>query len=253
MLKGKKGIIFGIANDKSIAWGCAKALKAQGAEFGITYAGEIMEKRVRPLGEEIGAGFTESCDLTSEEETRDVFEKAAQVYGKLDFVIHSVAYASKEALSSPDVSNVSRRDFEEALTISAWTFMNAMKYAKSHLNEGASAVTMTYYGAVRAIHNYGLMGIAKAALEAEVRYLANEFGATRTRVNAISAGAIRTLASSGIKGFRDMQSLAAEKSCIKENVSQGDVGNATAWLLSDLSQGITGQIIYVDNGYSVNG
>ncbi|MBW7874924.1 MAG: enoyl-ACP reductase [Candidatus Cloacimonetes bacterium] len=253
MLQGKKGIIFGIANDKSIAWGCARSIKALGGEFGITYAGDIMEKRVRPLGEEIGAGFIENCDLTKEDDIARVMEKASQTYGKIDFLIHSVAYASKEALSNPDISSVSLEAFSEALTISAWTFIAMAKHAKPILNPGSSLVTMTYYGAQRAIQNYGLMGVAKAALEAEVRYLANEFGATDTRVNAISAGAIRTLAASGIKGFRDMQTIAAEKSAIKRAVTSEEVGDTAAFLVGPLSTGITGQILFVDMGYSANG
>jgi len=248
-LQGKKGIIFGIANHRSIAWGCARQLKEHGAEFGVTYLNESMEKRVRPLGEEIGAGLIEPCDLTREEEVKALFEKAGEVYGKLDFLVHSVAYASKEALSVP-IEDVSMDQFSEAMHISAGTLLTMVKYAKPLLNPGASIVTMTYYGASRAIVNYGIMGVAKAALESEVRYLASQLGENEIRVNAVSAGPIRTLAASGVKGFRGFLDQVADRCAIKRSVTTEEVGNACSFLVSPLASGITGQVVFVDLGFS---
>jgi|SaaInl4_135m_RNA_FD_contig_21_1344567_length_1384_multi_14_in_0_out_0_2 enoyl-[acyl-carrier protein] reductase I len=248
-LEGKKGVIFGIANHRSIAWGCARQLKENGAQFGVTYLNDAMERRVRPLGEEIGADFIERCDLTIESEVEALFKKASEIYGKLDFLIHSVAYASKEALSVP-IQEVSAEQFSEALQISAGTLLTMARYAKPHLQPGASIVTMTYYGASRAIVNYGIMGVAKAALESEVRYLASDLGAEEIRVNAISAGPIRTLAASGVKGFRGFLDQVAERCAIKRSVTTEEVGNTCSFLVSPLSSGITGQVIFVDLGFS---
>lgn len=248
-LQGKKGIIFGIANHRSIAWGCARQLKQLGAQIGITYLNEAMERRVRPLGEELGTDFIEPCDLTSESQVSNLFEKASQYYGKLDFLVHSVAYASKEALSVP-IEEVSMDQFAEAMHISAGTLLTMMKYAKPLLNPGASIVTMTYYGANRAIVNYGIMGVAKAALESEVRYLASEMGSHEIRVNAISAGPIKTLAASGVKGFKGFLDQVADRCAIKRSVTTEEVGNTCAFLVSPMSSGITGQVIFVDLGFS---
>lgn len=248
-LKGKKGIIFGIANEKSIAWACAQSLKEQGASFGVTYLGETMEKRVRPLGERIEADFIIDCDLTNEEQTKACFDKAQEIYGKIDFVVHSVAWADKNALAK-GISQVSIEDFTSAVQISSWTLLNMCKYAKDILNDDASIVTMSYIGSQRAIPNYGLMGIAKATLEAEVRYLANEFGERGIRVNTLSAGPLRTLASAGIKGFKGFQKDVCELQAIKRTLTTTEVGNTCAFLLSPMSSGITGQTIYVDLGFS---
>lgn len=248
-LQGKKGIIFGIANHRSIAWGCARQLKQFGAEIGITYLNEAMERRVRPLGEEISADFIEPCDLTCESQVQSLFEKAAQTYGQLDFLVHSVAYASKEALSVP-IEDVSMDQFAEAMHISAGTLLTMTKYAKPLLKPGASIVTMTYYGSSRAITNYGIMGVAKAALESEVRYLASELGQHEIRVNAVSAGPIKTLAASGVKGFKGFLDQVADRCAIKRSVTTEEVGDTCAFLVSPMSSGITGQVIFVDLGFS---
>ncbi|MCO4781026.1 MAG: enoyl-ACP reductase [Candidatus Cloacimonetes bacterium] len=248
-LKGKKGIIFGIANEKSIAWACAQSLKEQGASFGVTYLGDNMEKRVRPLGEQIGADFIVPCDLTNDQETKACFDKAQEVYGKIDFVVHSVAWADKKALAG-GISQVSIEDFTSALQISSWSLLNMCKYAQEILNDDGSIVTMSYIGSQRAIPNYGLMGIAKATLESEVRYLASEFGERGIRVNTLSAGPLRTLASAGIKGFKGFQSDVGELQSIKRTLTTQEVGNTCAFLLSPMSSGITGQTIYVDLGFS---
>lgn len=251
-LEGKKGIIFGIANSKSIAWGVAQKLKEAGASFGVTYLNEAMEKRVVPLAEEIGADFTIQCDLMKEEEVQDTFKKAQECYGKLDFVIHSVAYANKEALSHP-VYKISHENFQEALGISAWTLLAAVNGASELLNDGASVVTMSYYGAVRAVPNYGIMGVAKAALEAEVRYLSRELGERDIRINAISAGPIRTLAAAGIKGFKGFLNEVSDRSAIQRNLTIEEVGDTCTYLVSPQSSAITGQTIYVDMGFSALG
>lgn len=251
-LRGKKGIILGIANSKSIAWGCAKALKEAGAEFGVTFLNEALEKRVRPLAEEIRADFVVECDATRSDHLEELARVLENTYGKIDFIIHSIAYANKEALAQP-VSNCSKESFEEALSISAWSLLGVCGACKDLLNEGGAVVTMSYYGSSKAIPNYGIMGVAKAALEAEVRYLAAEFGENDIRVNAISAGPIRTLAAAGIKGFKGFLDEVSNRSAINRNVTADEVGSNCAYLVSDLSRGITGQVIYVDQGFSALG
>jgi enoyl-[acyl-carrier protein] reductase I len=251
-LEGKKGIILGIGNNKSIAWGAAVAMKEQGASFGVNYLNDIMEKRVRPLAEEIGADFIEPCDLTCEDQVKAIFEKAKETYGTIDFVLHSVAFASKEALSGA-IYDVTCDDFNQAMSISAWTLLQTCKYAKPILNPNGSIITMSYYGSQKAVPNYGLMGVAKAALEAEVRYLARELGEEGIRVNAVSAGAIRTLAASGIKDFRSFLNVYQEHASIHRELTIEDVGKTIAFMVSDLSSGVTGQTVYVDLGYSSNG
>jgi enoyl-[acyl-carrier protein] reductase I len=251
-LEGKRGLIFGIANHRSIAWGCARSLKAHGARLGVTYLNDTMEKRVRPLGEEIGAEFIERCDLTIPTEIDAVCAKTQETFGTIDFLVHSVAYASQEALSRP-ISQISQSEFQEALTISAWTFLGLAGAMKPLLNPGASLVTMTYYGSTKAIINYGIMGVAKAALEAEVRYLADELGEAEVRVNAISAGPIRTLAASGVKGFKGFLSQVEDRSAIHRSVTTEEVGNTCTYLVSPASSGVTGQVLYVDLGFSAKG
>ncbi len=251
-LKGKKGIILGIANQKSIAWGCAKSLKQAGANFGVTYLNEALEKRVRPLAAEISADFVIECDATNSEHLERLANQAKQTYGNIDFIIHSVAYANREALSHP-VSQCSKENFEEAMSISAWSLLGVCGAFKDIIKPGGSIVTMTYYGSTKVIQNYGIMGVAKAALEAEVRYLAEELGENGIRVNALSAGPIRTLAAAGIRGFKGYLEEVAQRSAIKKNVTTEEVGSSCTFLISDSSRGITGQVIYVDQGFSTLG
>ncbi len=251
-LQGKRGLIFGIANHRSIAWGCARKLKAQGARLGVTYLNDAMEKRVRPLGEEIEADFIERCDLTQPKEVEAVCAKTRETFGTIDFIIHSVAYASQEALARP-ISQVTQSEFQEAMSISAWTFLGLAGAMKPLLNPGASLITMSYYGSTKAIINYGIMGVAKAALEAEVRYLADELGESQIRVNAISAGPIRTLAAAGVKGFKGFLSQVEERSSIHRSITTDEVGDTCAYLAGPASSGITGQIVYVDLGFSSKG
>lgn len=251
-LTGKKGIILGIANQKSIAWGCARALKEAGADFGVTFLNEALEKRVRPLATEIGADFVVECDATNSDHLQSLAKTAEKTYGKIDFIIHSVAYANKESLSQP-VSQCSRESFEEAMSISAWSLLGVCGACKEIMHDGGAVVTMSYYGSSKAIPNYGIMGVAKAALEAEVRYLAAELGERNIRVNAISAGPIRTLAAAGIQGFKGFLDEVSARSAIHRNVTTEEVGSSCAYLVDDASRGITGQIIYVDLGFSALG
>lgn len=252
MLKGKKGLILGIANERSIAWACATSLKKMGASLGVNYLNESLEKRVRPLAESIGADLIEKCDITNEYDVQALFDTAARTYGKIDFIVHSVAYADKTALSG-HLSEVGREAFGQALLISAWSFLCVAKYAKPLMNEGGALLTMTYYGSQKAVANYGIMGVAKAALEAEVRYLAAELGQEKeVRVNAISAGPIKTLASSGIRNFSALLKMQQKDCLLSHPLSAEEVGNTAAFLLSPLASAITGQIVYVDLGFSAN-
>ena len=250
LLEGKRGIIFGVANDKSIAWGVAKQLNEQGAEIAFTYLNDALEKRVRPLAESLGSSVILPCDVCKDEDIEAVFVEIEKIWGKIDFVIHSVAFADREDLKN-DFSSTSRAGFAMAMDISAYSFVAVTKYAKPILNEGASIVTMSYLGAVRAIPGYNVMGVAKAALESCVRYLAAELGPVGIRVNAISAGPIRTLAASGVGNFKEKLRVSEERSPMRRNISQNEVGKSTLYLLSDLASGVTGEIHYVDCGFSI--
>jgi len=250
ILAGKKGLILGVANDKSIAWGVAQSCKRQGAELGFNYLGEMMEKRVRPLAEEANATFIEPLDVSDDAQMDDFFAKVEQHWGKLDFLVHSIAFANKDALRSR-FSETTRQDFQLALDVSAYSFIACAQRAAKIMQPGGSMVTMSYLGAVRAVPNYNVMGVAKAALEASTRYLAQDLGRDGIRVNALSAGPIRTLAASAVGDFRKLMEKSARGSMLGRNVSQEEVGNATAFLLSDLSSGISGEVHYVDAGFHV--
>ncbi len=250
ILEGKKGLILGIANDKSIAWGVTQACKREGAELGFNYLGEMLEKRVRPLVESVDATFIEALDVGDDAQMDDFFEKVEQQWGKLDFMVHSIAFANKDSLRNR-FSNVSRKDFQLALDISAYSFVACAQRAARLMSEGGSMVTMTYLGAVRAVPGYGMMGVSKAALEASTRYLAADLGTDGIRVNAVSAGPIRTLAASAVGDFRKLMEKSARGSMLGRNVSQEEVGNTTAYLLSDLASGVSGEVHYVDSGFHV--
>jgi len=250
MLQGKTGIILGVANDKSIAWGVARACHREGAILGFNYLGESLKKRVVPLAESIGADFVHELDVASDAMLDDFFEKVQQRFGKIDFLVHSIAFANKSALKGRFI-DTSREDFRVALEISAYSFVACAQRAAPLMNEGGAMLTMSYLGAVRAVPNYNVMGVAKAALEAAVRYLAQDLGPEGIRVNAISAGPIRTLAASGVGDFRKLMEKAARGSLLKRNVSQLEVGNTAAFLVSDLASGITGEVVYVDAGFHV--
>lgn len=248
---GKKGIIFGVANKNSIAWGIADALHQEGAELGFSYAGEILKKRVEPLAESVGSTFVEECDVTSDEAIDDVFAKAKDHFGQLDFMVHAVAFAPKEELGGR-FSNTSRNGFKTALDISCYSLIALTKRAMPLMPNGGSVLTLTYYGAEKVTPNYNVMGVAKAALEATVRYLAWDLGPEKIRVNAISAGPIKTLAASGVSGFRRSLSYVGSVAPLG-NVTQENIGDAARFLLSDWASTITGEVLYVDGGYHIMG
>lgn len=252
LFSGKKGLVFGVANKDSIAWGISKALHEEGADLGFSYAGEILKKRIEPLAASINAPFVEECDVTSDSAIDDLFAKAALHFGgKLDFLVHSVAYAPREALGGR-FSDTERAHFQTALDISCYSLIALARRARPLMSAGGSLLTMTYYGAEKVTPNYNVMGVAKAGLEASVRYLAWDLGKDRIRVNAISAGPIKTLASSGVSGFRKSLHLVGAIAPMG-NVTQSNVGDCARFLLSDWASGITGEVIYVDGGYNIMG
>ncbi|MCW8891785.1 MAG: enoyl-ACP reductase [Deltaproteobacteria bacterium] len=249
LMTGKRGVIFGVANDKSIAWGIAQQLSAAGAELAFTYLNEALEKRVRPLAESLGSTIILPCDVQNEAEMVAVFTKLEEQWGKIDFVVHAIAFANREDLKQP-FSQTSREGFQLALDVSAYSLVSLTRCALPVLNEGSSIVAMTYLGSVRSVPAYNVMGVAKAALESSVRYLAAELGEKNIRVNAVSAGPIKTLAASGIGGFKEKLRIAEERAPLKRLVTQDDVGKSALYLLSDLASGVTGEIHYVDGGFS---
>lgn len=251
LFSGKKGLIFGVANKDSIAWGIAKALHEEGAELGFSYAGEVLKKRVEPLAASINAPFVEECDVTNDAAIDALFAKARAHFGQLDFLVHAVAYAPKEALGGR-FSDTQRDHFRVALDISCYSMIALARKARDLMPNGGSMITMTYFGAEKVTPNYNVMGVAKAALEASVRYLAWDLGKDRIRVNAISAGPIKTLAASGIAGFRKSLHLIGDIAPLG-NVTQEDIGNTARYLLSDWASGVTGEVLYVDGGYNIMG
>ena len=253
ILKGKKGVIFGVANDRSIAWGIAHMLHHEGADLAFTYAGEILEKRVRPLAEKIGSKIILPCDVTKDEEIKQVFQNIRQEWGGLDFLVHAIAYANKEDLTNPYIET-SREGFHLALDISSYSLVALSRHAAALMEGRQGAIlTMTYMGSEKVIPNYNVMGVAKAALEASVKYLAYDLGPKGTRVNAISAGPIRTLAASGISGFKEMLHFSSERAPLKRNIDQDEVGRTALYLLSDMASAVTGEILHVDAGYNIMG
>ena len=244
LMEGKKGVIFGVSNTHGIAYAIAKQLYEAGADIAFTYAGEAMEKRVRPLAEEMGAKIIMNCDVTKEDEVAAVFKEIEKVYGKIDFVVHAVAFAAKEDLQGRFI-DTSRAGWDLALGVSAYSLC---KHAEPLMNEGGSIFALTYLGSEYVVANYNVMGVAKAALESSMRYLAADLGKKGVRVNCISAGAVKTLAAKGISGFDKMLKAAVAKAPLGRNVSLEDVGKAGLYLASDLSTGTTGQILYVDCG-----
>jgi len=249
LMTGKRGVVFGVANDKSIAWGVAQQLHAAGAELAFTYLNEALEKRVRPLAESLGSKIILPCDVQHEEEMVSVFAELEKQWGKIDFVVHAIAFANREDLKNP-FSQTSREGFRLALDVSAYSLVSMTRCSLPVLKEGGSIVTMTYLGAVRSVPAYNVMGVAKAALESSVRYLAAELGEKGIRINAVSAGPIKTLAASGVANFKEKLRIAEERSPLKRLVTQEDVGKSTLYLLSDLASGVTGEIHYVDGGFN---
>ena len=251
ILEGKKGLILGLANNKSIAWGVARACRREGAELGFNYLGEQLEKRVRPLAEQVDGKFIESLDVSDDAQLDAFFAKVKEQWGELDFMVHSIAFANKDALRNP-FSQCTREDSQLAMDVSAYSFVACAQRAAKIMNDGGSMVTMTYLGAERVIPGYGMMGVAKAALEASTRYLADDLGKHRgIRVNAVSSGPIRTLAASAVGDFRELMAKSARGSMLGRNVTQDEVGNTTAYLASDLASGVSGEVHYVDAGFHV--
>lgn len=252
LMSGKKGLIMGVANERSIAWGIAKAVHAHGGELGFTYQGEALERRVRPLAESVDSEVVLPCDVTDDSSIDKVFEGVAERWGKLDFLVHAIAFADKDELKGKYV-NTSRDNFIRSLDVSCYSFTAIARRAAPLMNPGGSLVTLTYYGAERVMPHYNVMGVAKAALEASVRYLAVDLGGAEVRVNAISAGPIKTLAASGIGDFRYILKWNEYNSPLRRNVTIDQVGSAALYLLSDLSSGVTGEIHHVDSGYHTVG
>jgi enoyl-[acyl-carrier protein] reductase I len=252
LMDGKKGLIIGVANDHSISWGIAQALHREGAQLGFNYAGEAFERRVRPLAESVGAALIEPCDVTSDEAIEALMARTREVFGTIDFLVHGVAFANKDELNGAYLKTT-RAGFSLAMDISVYSLTALLKAADDLLAPNASVLTLTYHGARKVIANYNVMGVAKAALEASVRYLAADLGPRGIRVNAISAGPIRTLAASGIAGFRTLHKSFADQAPLRRNVTPDDVGNSAVYLCSDLSAAVTGEIIYVDAGFNVMG
>ncbi len=252
LLQGKKAMVFGVANERSIAWGIAKAFHEHGATLGLSYAGAALERRVRPLAESIHCDFVESCDVASDEEIQRVAARAADSFGEIDILVHAIAFANRDELTGP-YYNTSRAGFHLAMDISVYSFTALAKAFQPMMRPGGAMVTLTYYGAEKVSPNYNVMGIAKAALEASVRYLAYDFGKQGVRVNAISAGPIRTLAAAGVSGFKSMYRQFAEIAPLHENVTSDDVGGAAVFLCSDLAAKTTGEVLFVDSGYNILG
>lgn len=241
LLNGKKGLITGVANNLSISWAIAQIAKEHGASLVFTYQGEILEKRVIPLAEEIGCDFVIPCDVTDEKSMDNLFEMIEKKWGKLDFIIHSIGFSDKNELKGRYI-DTSLPNFLNTMNISCYSLTALAKRAEPLMKDGGSIITLTYYGAHKVIPNYNVMGLAKAALECSVKYLATDMGSNKIRVNAISAGPIRTLAASGIGDFKSMLSMHEKSSPLRRNTSQQDVAGAALYLLSDLAAGVTGEI-----------
>jgi enoyl-[acyl-carrier protein] reductase I len=253
LMRGKKGLVIGVANDKSIAWGIASQLAAQGAELAFTYMGEALERRVRPLVESVGGKVMIPADVTDDASMDAAFAEVERQFGALDFLVHSVAFANKDELKGSFVDNTTREGFLTAMNISVFSFVDSARRAARLMTNGGSIVTMTYLGSERVIPNYNTMGVAKAALEAATRYAARDLGAKGIRVNAVSAGAMRTLSLAGISGGRGMLSQGRAFSALKEDTSMEGVAGCALWLLSDLGRSTTGEVVHVDAGFHMIG
>ncbi|MFA5956254.1 enoyl-ACP reductase FabI [Hyphomicrobium sp.] len=252
LMAGKRGLIMGVANNRSIAWGIAKACAAQGAEIALTYQGDALKKRVEPLAAELGAKSVLHCDVTDAASMDSVFAALEKTWGSLDFLVHAIAFSDKNELDGRYV-DTTEKNFTQSLLISCFSFTALAQRAEKLMPNGGSLVTLSYYGAEKVMPHYNVMGVAKAALEASVRYLASDLGRDGIRVNAISAGPIKTLAAAGIADFRYILKWNEYNSALRRNVTIEDVGNAGLYLLSDLSRGVTGEIHHVDSGYHVQG
>ena len=252
MIKGKKGIVIGIANDHSIAWGIAKQLHASGAELAITYQNNTLLKRVKPLADKVNSDILVECDVNNEDHLQNTFTQIKKRFGTIDFIIHAVAYSDKNELNGRYV-DTSKDNFINSLSISCYSFTRIAKIFQPIINPGGSLVTLSFHGASKVMPNYNVMGVAKAALETSVKYLSVDLGDQDVRVNAISAGPMRTLAGAAIANARDVFNYTSENSSLKRNVNLDELGNSALYLVSDLSSAITGEIHYVDCGFNIVG
>jgi len=252
LLEGKRALIFGLANDHSIAWGIAQALHREGAEVGFSSVEMLMERRVKPLAARLGSTFVEPCDVQKDEDIERVFAKWKEQYGELDILVHAVAFANKDDLSGEFI-DTSRAGFALAHDVSAYSLVALAREARPLMGDGGAILTLSYYGAEKAVANYNVMGVAKASLEACVRYLAVDLGKEGIRINAISAGPVRTLSAAGVSGFKKMHRLFNEISPMHRPLSIDDLGNSAVYLCSEMSRGTTGEIHYVDGGYNIIG
>jgi enoyl-[acyl-carrier protein] reductase I len=252
LMAGKRGLVMGVANERSIAWAIAQAVHAQGAELAFTYQGDALGKRVKPLAESVGSSLVMDCDVTNEASLDSAFAVVAEHWGRLDFLVHAIAFSDPNELKGKYV-DTTRTNFLRSMDVSCFSFTDAVRRAAPLMTEGGSAVTLSYFGAERVMPHYNVMGVCKAALEASVRYLAVDLGGQNIRVNAISAGPMKTLAASGIGDFRYILKWNQYNSPLKRNVTTDDVGGAGLYLLSKLSSGVTGEVHHVDCGYHVVG
>ena len=250
LMKGKRGLIMGVANDHSIAWGIAQALHAEGAELAFTYQGEAFGRRLKPLAEQVGSDFMMHCDVEDIETVDAVFDALAQRWGSIDFIVHAIGFSDRNELRGL-YADTTRENFSRTMVISCFSFTEIAKRAAALMSDGGAMITLTYGGATRVMPNYNVMGVAKAGLEASVRYLAADYGPDNIRVNAISAGPVRTLAGAGISGAREMYNYQQRNSPMRRNVTIDDVGGAAVYLLCDLSRGVTGEVHFVDSGYHI--
>jgi enoyl-[acyl-carrier protein] reductase I len=252
LMRGKRGLIFGVANQRSLAWGIAKACRSQGAELGFSYQGDALKKRVEPLAAEIGARVLGHCDVTEPATIDAVFAAAGKAWGSLDFVVHAIAFSDKAELDGRYV-DTSAENFSRTLAVSCYSFVAVAQRAEKMMPNGGSLLTLTYYGAEKWIPHYNVMGVAKAALETSVRYLAADLGGKKIRVNAISSGPIKTLAASGIGDFRYILGWTEHNAPLRRTVTTDEVGDAAVYLLSDMSRGVTAEVLHVDAGYNIVG
>ncbi len=250
LMKGKRGLVMGVANNHSIAWGIARQLAAQGAELAFTYQGEAFGRRVKPLAEQVGTSLLLPCDVEDSASVTATFDTLKDEWGGLDFVVHAIGFSDKNELKGL-YADTTRDNFVRTMVISCYSFTEVARNAAALMNEGGSMLTLTYAGSVRVMPNYNVMGVAKAGLEASVRYLANDYGPRGIRVNGISAGPVRTLAGAGISDARYMFNYQSRNAPLRRTVNIDEIGNSALYLLSDLSSGVTGEIHYVDSGYNI--
>ena len=252
LMQGKRGLVMGVANERSIGWGIAEALAAHGAEIGFTYQNDAIERRVRPLAESVGSKVIVQCDVEDEASIANVINQSVSAWGSIDFIVHAIAYSDKQELKGQYLAT-SRDNFLRTMDVSCYSFTTLARHAAPAMSNGGSMIALSFSGANRVVPNYNVMGVAKAALEASVRYLASDLGADGIRVNAISAGPMRTLAGSAISGARHILRWNETHAPLKRNIQLSDVGGAALYLLSDLSLGVTGEIHHVDSGYNIVG